>query len=74
MSACKALLYCLGADLYLTTRRYLKDDDYGRIVELLEHQLVAEESALRDIRDALRRLEEQFLQRLWRLGRHEAMP
>jgi F-type H+-transporting ATPase subunit epsilon len=70
----KALLYCVGGDLYLTTRRYLKDHDYGRIVDALERQLVAEESALRDVKNALRRLEEQFLQRVWRLGRHEAMP
>jgi F-type H+-transporting ATPase subunit epsilon len=65
----KALLYCVDDQLYVSTRRYLRDEQYARIAEALERQLVTEEQALREIKMSLRHLQEQLFQRLWRLGR-----
>jgi F-type H+-transporting ATPase subunit epsilon len=67
----RALLYCVDNNLYLSTRRYIRDDDYGRISQALEEQLIAEETKLRSIKESVHRLEEEMFKRLWRLGREE---
>lgn len=64
-----ALLYGVGDDLFLSTRRYLRDEDAARIGRALDQELLAEETALRTVKDSLRRLEEELFKRLWRLGR-----
>jgi F-type H+-transporting ATPase subunit epsilon len=63
-----ALLYFSDNALSLGTRRFLLDDDYGRISAALHEQLLAEERALHEIRNSLQRMEEQLLKRLWRMG------
>jgi F-type H+-transporting ATPase subunit epsilon len=55
----------------LSARRYIHDDEYVRISQALEEQLVTEETALRTIKDSLQRLEEEMFKRLWRMGRGE---
>jgi F-type H+-transporting ATPase subunit epsilon len=65
------LVYFVGNQLYLSTRRYQEDTDYTRIASALEEQIRHEETALRGIKDSLRRLEEEMFKRLWRLGRKE---
>ncbi|HET7438675.1 MAG TPA: hypothetical protein VFJ56_04200 [Nitrospira sp.] len=67
----RALLYCVDNNLYLSARRYIRDDDYGRISQALEEQLIAEETELRSIKESVHRLEEEMFKRLWRLGREE---
>lgn len=67
----RALLYCVDNNLYLSTRRYIRDEDYGRISQALEEQLIAEETELRSIKESVHRLEEEMFKRLWRLGREE---
>lgn len=64
-----ALLYFRANVLTLSTRRYLKDDDYLRISQALQEQLLAEEQALRNMKHSLHQMEEQVLKRLWQLGR-----
>ena len=68
----KAVLYFVDDELFLGTRRYLRDDDYERITSVLEQQLLAEETSLHGIKESLRRLEEDMLARLSRLSRYEA--
>ena len=63
-----AVLHLQGERLRVTTRRYLRDTDYGRISEALGAQLRAEERDLQATRESLRRMEEELLRRLWRLG------
>lgn len=63
-----AVLHLDGARLRLTTRRYLRDDDYERIGQLLREQLLAEERELHATKESLRRMEEELFRRLWRLG------
>jgi len=65
-----ALLYCRDNELRLCTRRYLRDADYERIGAALRDQLLAEERALGEVRDRLRRLEEEMLKRIWMMRRH----
>ena len=67
----RALLYCLDNNLYLSTRRYIRDDEYSRISQALEEQLVTEEAELRSIKESVHRLEEEMFRRLWRMGRGE---
>ncbi len=62
-----ALLYYLADQLFLSTRRYLRDSDYRRISQRLLQELVQEEEALQDIKHGLKQLEEAMLRRLWRL-------
>lgn len=67
----RGLLYCVDNNLYLSARRYIRDDEYARISQALEEQLVAEETELRSIKDSVHRLEEEMFKRLWRMGRGE---
>lgn len=63
-----AVLYFADQRLWIGTRRYLLDNDYGRISRLLDEQLRAEEQALHGTKVSLRRMEEELLRRLWQLG------
>jgi F-type H+-transporting ATPase subunit epsilon len=62
-----AVLYFCDNMLTLSTRRYLRDNDYTRISALLQQQLLAEEEQLQATRQSLRHLEESLLKRLWEL-------
>lgn len=66
-----ALLYFVENNLYLSTRRYLRDDHYERISLLLEEQLRTEEANLRTIKESFLRLEQEMLKRLWKTDRGE---
>ena len=66
------LLYFHDNLLTLSTRHYLLDDDYSRISNAMQQQLLAEEQKLQTIKASLRHLEEEALRRLWRLRRKGA--
>jgi F-type H+-transporting ATPase subunit epsilon len=59
-----ALLYFVDNQLYLNSRRYLRDTDYKRIRSALEEQLLMEEENLRGMKESLHRLEEGMFKRL----------
>ena len=63
-----ALLYFDDNVLTLNTRHYVIDEDYGRISELMHEQLLAEEEELKSLKQSLRRMEEEALRRMWKLG------
>ncbi len=63
------MLYFVNNELFLNTRRYLRDQDCARITQALEQQLRREEAALRELKESLHRLEEEMFKRLWKLGR-----
>jgi F-type H+-transporting ATPase subunit epsilon len=67
-----AVLSFAGNELFLNTRRYLRDEDYDRISAALEGQLAAEEAQLKSIKDNLQRLEQELFRRLRKLDRWEA--
>ena len=67
-----AVLYFRNNVLTLSTRRYLLDDDYMRISQALQQQLLAEEEKLRTMKTSLHRMEEAMLRRLWDMVRKEA--
>jgi F-type H+-transporting ATPase subunit epsilon len=56
-------------ELSISTRRYLLDEDYGRISAALQEQLLAEEEDLRIMKESLHRMEEELLRRLWEMHR-----
>jgi F-type H+-transporting ATPase subunit epsilon len=61
------LAYFVDGQLYLNTRRYLRGKDYERLGVLLRQELLAEEDALREMKQSMRRLEEEMLKRLWKM-------
>lgn len=63
------LLYFLDNQLFVSTRRYVRDRDLERIGEILESQLAREEQQLHQIKQSLRHMEEAMFKRLWQLGR-----
>lgn len=64
-----AVLYLVDNQLYLNTRRYLRDSDYQRISAALEAQLLAEEESLHGMKESLQRMEEAMFKRLVQMGR-----
>ena len=67
-----AVLYFHGDILTLSTRRYLLDDDYMRISQALQQQLLAEEEKLYTMKESLHHMEEEILKRLWEMGRKDS--
>ncbi len=64
-----ALLYFNDGILTLSTRHYILDDDYMRIIASLKEQLLAEEETLRGMKQSLHQMEEAVFKRLWEMGR-----
>ncbi|RLA59085.1 MAG: F0F1 ATP synthase subunit epsilon [Gammaproteobacteria bacterium] len=64
-----AVLYFHNNMLTLSTRHYLLDDDYMRISQALQQQLLAEEEKLHTMKESLHHMEEEVLKRLWEMGR-----
>lgn len=67
----EAVLYFDKDELNLSTRRYLRDDDYSRISHALREELVQEEQALVDFKHSLEQMEQAMLLRLLRSSRSE---
>jgi F-type H+-transporting ATPase subunit epsilon len=61
-----ALAYFVSGQLYLSTRRYVRGNDYAAISAALRQELRTEEEALRETKQSVRRLEEEMLRRLWK--------
>ncbi|WP_215859858.1 F0F1 ATP synthase subunit epsilon [Acidithiobacillus ferriphilus] len=66
------VLYFYKDSLSISTRRYLLDDDYERIADALERQLLEEENQLRTMKESLRHMEEQVLKRMWEMSRQKS--
>lgn len=67
-----AVLRFADEQLVISTRRYLYDTDHARVATLLGGKLAEEELALRAVKDNLRQLEQELLQRLRQLERGAA--
>jgi len=55
--------------LTLSTRRYLRGNDYTQISQALRDELVEEEQTLIEFKHSLEQMEQAMLLRLWRIGR-----
>ena len=66
------LLYFSRNELRISTRRYVRDTDVGRIADALRNELLQEEQALAETRHKLHRLEAEMLKRLARLDEGRA--
>jgi F-type H+-transporting ATPase subunit epsilon len=67
----EAVAYFDKDQLTLSTRRYLRDDDYTRISQVLREELVREEQVLVEFKHSLEQMERAMMLRLWRIGRGE---
>ena len=63
------VLYFNDDVLSVSTRHYLLDEDYMRISQQLQQQLLDEEEKLHIIKQSLHRMEEEVFKRLWEMGR-----
>lgn len=63
------LLYMNDDVLTLAARLYVVDDDYSRIRRTLDETLLVEEARLERTKQSLHRMEQEVLERLWRMGR-----
>ena len=68
LAAPGGILYFQDNVLTLSTRHYLLDNDYNRISQALQQQLLAEEEQLHAMKTSLHRMEEEVLKRLWELS------
>jgi F-type H+-transporting ATPase subunit epsilon len=68
-----ALAYFVNGQLFISARRYLRGKDYEGITASLQQELLAEEEALHEVKQSMRRLEEEMFKRLWRVKRGEEM-
>jgi F-type H+-transporting ATPase subunit epsilon len=64
-----ALLYCLDNQLFLNTRRFVRGDDYEAVRATLQKQFRTEEKELKDMKQSLRRLEQEMFKRLLEMHR-----
>ena len=64
-----AVVYFMDNALYVSTRRYIRSNDYARVMQMLQSELATEEEALRGIKESVRQLEEEVLRRLWQMRR-----
>jgi len=67
----EAVAYFDENQLTLSTRRYLRGDDYTRISQVLRKELVREEQVLVEFKHSLEQMERAMMLRLWRIGRGE---
>jgi len=63
------VLYFENDVLTLSTRRFFVDDDYMRISQTLQQQLLVEEQQLYAMKKSLHKMEHEVLKRLWEMGR-----
>ncbi|GGO81594.1 hypothetical protein GCM10011348_20940 [Marinobacterium nitratireducens] len=66
------LLHFADNELHIYTRRYLLDQDYERISEQLQRQLLSEEDKLQSMKQSLQRMENEVIRRLTELGQDQA--
>ncbi|WP_413466659.1 F0F1 ATP synthase subunit epsilon [Photobacterium sp.] len=59
--------------LTLCTYRYLLDDDYMRLSQALQQQLLAEEEMLQKLKESLHHMEEEVFKRFWEIGKKESV-
>lgn len=66
------LLYVRDGEVFLNSRRFIRDTDYRRISETLERELAAEAESLHAVRVSLEQMEEAMLRRLWHLDHEQS--
>lgn len=64
-----ALVYFVDNQCFLNTRRYLRRSDFEIVRASLKQQFLAEERALHDVKESLKRLEEEMFKRLLEMNR-----
>jgi F-type H+-transporting ATPase subunit epsilon len=67
----EAVAYFDKNQLTLSTRHYLRGDDYTLISQVLREELVREEQVLVEFKQSLEQMERAMMLRLWRMGRDE---
>ena len=68
-----AVAYFAENQLTLTSRRYLRGEDYLQISARLREELLQEEKTLAEMKNSLAAMERSMLLRLWRMTRGEEM-
>lgn len=69
LAAPGGVIYFHNNRLTLCTYRFVLDDDYLRISQTLQEQLLGEEKKRQRVKESLHHMEEAILNRLWEMGR-----
>jgi F-type H+-transporting ATPase subunit epsilon len=67
------VVYFQNNRMTLCSYRFLMDDDYHRIHEALEQQLLADEEKLQAFKASLHHMEEKVFMQLWEMGKREVI-
>lgn len=65
------ILYFSDNKLMISTRHFLLDNNYERICQLLQDELLEEEESLQGTKESLQRMEQEMFKRLWAMRRQE---
>ncbi|HNQ91744.1 MAG TPA: F0F1 ATP synthase subunit epsilon [Alphaproteobacteria bacterium] len=61
------ILYFNDGNLCISTRRYIRGEDYRTVSDAIRDILSAEEAVMHDLKGSISRLEQEMTRRLWRL-------
>lgn len=65
------LAYFADGELFVCTRRFVLGEDYRTVAAAVGETLLAEERALKSLKQSVNRLEHEMMRRLWRLSGRE---
>jgi len=65
------VLYFLENDLFISTHRYIRSDDYNVVSAAISDTLAREEEELHAFKSSVSRMEQEMTRRLWTLRREE---
>lgn len=63
--------YFDGGEITLSTRRYLRGDDFKQMSKVLREELAKEVQELAEFKSSLEQMERAMMLRLWRIGHGE---
>jgi F-type H+-transporting ATPase subunit epsilon len=63
------VLYFVENELFISTRRYVRGDDYATVAAAISGVLAQEEEELHDVKGSIGRMEQEMTRRLWELQR-----
>jgi len=61
------LMYFCDNEMSISTRRYVRGDDYRTVAAAVQNVLAREDDAMHDLKGSISRLEREMTKRLWRL-------
>jgi F-type H+-transporting ATPase subunit epsilon len=68
-----AIVYFVANKLFITTRLYYRNMEYGEITKILLNQLAKEDQATVEVKTILKKLDESLMRKLWQMKKAHTM-